>query len=112
MGDSSLPAARCPEAFSAVGGVRQDGRAECEHCGRWIAAHPITGRLRSHKPGLRDMAGRGPWAFEEFRDDELVIYAAQKCECVTPQVSGTRNGYTCPAHRAASEIAKREARRG
>lgn len=43
----------CPEAFSGVGGMRIDGRAECPHCGRWVAAHRITGRLRPHRSDAR-----------------------------------------------------------
>lgn len=49
------------------------------------------------------------WVFSDLTDIELRVYAQQECECRTEARSGTRHGYTCPAHRAQAEIDRRAA---
>lgn len=48
------------------------------------------------------------WTFADLDDDELVYYTRQPCECKHPNETGTRNGYTCAAHRAQAEIDRRQ----
>ncbi len=49
------------------------------------------------------------WTFADLPSHELRQWAAQACECVTSERSGTRHGYSCPAHRAQRELERREA---
>lgn len=48
-----------------------------------------------------------PWVFADLTDDELRAFFEQECSCRTPEQSGTRNGYTCPPHRAQRELDRR-----
>lgn len=47
------------------------------------------------------------WDFTDLSDSELREFASRPCQCKHRNQTGTRNGYTCPAHRAVAELARR-----
>jgi hypothetical protein len=49
------------------------------------------------------------WSFSDLDNEELAHYTTLPCECKSPAETGTRHGYTCPAHRAQAEIDRRVA---
>jgi hypothetical protein len=48
------------------------------------------------------------WTFRDLPDEELEAFARLPCRCMTSEVTGTRSGYTCPAHRASAELRRRD----